>query len=99
MVSECCGDLFIIRNSPPIEFVWTTGKGEWARLFSHKTRFQEQRIRLEDAFTIKIDSAYCSEAFKYVRQFEKQYWKVDLELDDELNDENELYGTKFDDIL
>ena len=73
--------------------------GECARLFSHQTSFQDQRIRLEDALTNKIDSAYCSEAFNHVRQFEAKYWKVDLELDDELDDENEFDGTTFDYIL
>ncbi len=56
-------------------------------------------MHLEDAFTNKIHSAYCSEAFKRVRQFEEKYWKVDLELDDELDDENEVYGTNSDYIL
>jgi transposase len=83
----------------PIELVWNTVKGECARLFSNQTSFQDQRIRLEDALTNKIDSAYCSEAFNHVRLFEEKYWKVDLELDDELDDENEFYGTKFDYIL
>ncbi len=83
----------------PIELVWNTTKGECARLFSNKTSFQDQRMHLEDAFTNKIDSAYCSEAFKRVRQFEEKYWKVDLELDDELDDENEVYGTNSDYIL
>jgi len=63
------------------------------------TSFQEQRIRLEDAFTNKIDSAYCSDAFKHVRQIEEKYWEVDLELDDEFDDETELYGTDSNYIL
>ena len=56
-------------------------------------------MRLEDAFTTKIDPAYCTEAFKRVREFEEKYWNLDLELDEELDDENEVYGTKIDYIL
>jgi hypothetical protein len=30
-------------------------------------------MRLEDAFTNKIDPAYCAEAFKRVREFEEKW--------------------------
>ena len=83
----------------PIELVWNTAKGECARLFSNKTSFKDQRIRLEETFRNKIDSEYCSEAFKHVRQFEEKYWEADLVIDDELDDVTELYGIDFDYIL
>ncbi len=83
----------------PIELVWNTAKGECARLFSNKTSFKDQRIRLEETFRNKIDSEYCSEAFKHVRQFEEKYWEADLVIDDELDDVTELYGINFDYIL
>jgi hypothetical protein len=75
--------------------VWNTAKGECARLFSNKTSFQDQRMHLEEAFSNKIDSKYCSEAFRHVRQFEEKYWEADLALDDELDDGTELYGINF----
>ena len=74
-------------------------KGQCARQFSNKASFQDQRLRLEDAFNNEIDSEYCSEAFKHVRQFKEKYWEIDLEFDDELDDENEVYGTNSDYIL
>ena len=83
----------------PIELVWNMAKGECARLFSNKTSFKDQRIRLEEIFRNKIDSEYCSEAFKHVRQFEEKYWEADLVIDDELDDVTELYGIDFDYIL
>ena len=92
--------LFLPVHHPelnPIELVWNTAKGECARLFSNKTSFQDQRIRLQDAFKGKIDSEYCSEAFKHVRQFEERYWEIDLELDDELdNNGNACSGLDID---
>lgn len=94
--------LFLPVHHPelnPIELVWNTAKGECARLFSHKTRFQDQRMRLAEAFRNKIDSEYCSEAFRHVRQFEEKYWEADLALDDELDEGTELYGIDFDYIL
>ena len=56
-------------------------------------------MRLEEAFSNKIDAKYCSEAFRHVRQFEEKYWEADLALDDELDDGTELYGRDFDYIL
>ncbi|MDL1967164.1 MAG: hypothetical protein LWW97_01115 [Deltaproteobacteria bacterium] len=67
--------------------------------FSNKTSFKDQRIRLEETFRNKIDSEYCSEAFKHVRQFEEKYWEADLVIDDELDDVTELYGINFDYIF
>ena len=46
--------LFLPVHHPelnPIELVWNTAKGECARLFSNKTSFQDQRMRLEEAFS------------------------------------------------
>ncbi len=94
--------LFLPVHHPelnPIELVWNTAKGECARLFSNKTSFQDQRIRLEEAFRNKIDSEYSSGAFKHVRQFEEKYWEADLVLDDELDDGIELCGINSDYIL
>jgi DDE superfamily endonuclease len=94
--------LFLPVHHPelnPIELVWNMGKGECARLFSHQTSFQDQRLRLEEAFSHKIDSEYCSEAFGHVRQFEDKYWETDLVLDDELDEGMEFDGTDSDYIL
>ena len=94
--------LFLPVHHPelnPIALVWNTAKGECARLFSKKTSFQDQRMHLEEAFSNKIDSKYCSETFRHVRQFEEKYWEADLALDDELDDGTELYGINFDYIL
>lgn len=88
--------LFLPVHHPelnPIELVWNTVKGECARQFLNQTSFQDQRIRLEEAFSNKIDSKYCSEAFSHVRQFEDKYWETDLALDDELDE-----GMEFDEI-
>lgn len=74
-------------------------KGECARLFSNQTSFQEQRIRLEEALSNKIDSKYCSEAFRHVRQFEEKYWETDLVLDDELDEGIGVDETDLDYIL
>ena len=81
--------LFLPVHHPelnPIELVWNTVKGECARLFSNQTSFQEQRLRLEEAFRNKIDAQYCAEAFRHVRQFEEKYWETDLVLDEELDE-------------
>ena len=83
----------------PIALGWNTATGECARLFSHKTSFQDQRMHVEEAFSNKIDSKYCSEAFRHVRQCEEKYWEADLALDDELDDGTEFYGINFDYIL
>ena len=94
--------LFLPVHHPelnPIEFVWNTAKGECARLFSNQTSFQDQRMRLEEAFRNKIDSKYCAEAFRHVKQFEEKYWETDLALDEELDEEMELDGIDFDYIL
>lgn len=94
--------LFLPVHHPelnPIELVWNTVKGECARLFSNQTSFQAQRIRLEEAFSNKIDSKYCSEAFRHVRQFEEKYWETDLVLDDELDEGIGVDETDFDYIL
>jgi len=94
--------LFLPVHHPalnPLEVVWNTAKGEGARLFSNKTRFQDQRLRLEEAFRNKIDSKYCAEAFRHVRQCEEKYWEADLALDDEFEDGTALYGLDFDYIL
>jgi hypothetical protein len=56
-------------------------------------------MRLEEAFSNKIDSEYCSEAFRHVRQFEEKYWETDLALDDELDEETGLYGVDVDYVL
>ena len=94
--------LFLPVHHPelnPIELVWNMVKGECARLFSNQTSFQDQRLRLEEAFSNKIDSEYCSEAFRHVRQFEDKYWETDLVLDDELDEGMEFDGTDSDYIL
>jgi len=94
--------LFLPVHHPelnPIELVWNTVKGECARLFSNQTNFQDQRIRLEEAFSNKIDSEYCSEAFRHVRQFEEKYWETDLVLDDELDEGMGVDETDLDYIL
>jgi len=94
--------LFLPVHHPelnPIELVWNTVKGECARLFSNQTNFQDQRIRLEEAFSNKIDSEYCSEAFRHARQFEEKYWETDLVLDDELDEGMGVDETDLDYIL
>jgi len=74
-------------------------KGECARQFSNQTSFQDQRIRLEEALSNKIDATYCSEAFRHVKQFEDKYWETDLALDDEFDEGTELDGIDVDYIL
>ena len=94
--------LFLPVHHPelnPIELVWNTVKGECARQFSHQTSCQDQRIRLEEAFSNTIDAKYCSEAFRQVKQFEDKYWETDLVLDDEFDEGTELDGLDFDYIL
>lgn len=94
--------LFLPVHHPelnPIEFVWNTVKGACARQFSNQTSFQDQRIRLEEAFSNKIDAKYCSEAFRHVKQLEDKYWETDLALDDEFDEGTELDGIDFDYIL
>jgi hypothetical protein len=94
--------LFLPVHHPelnPIELVWNMVKGECSRLFSNQTSFQDQRLRLEEAFSNKIDSEYCFEAFRHVRQFEDKYWETDLVLDDELDEGMEFDGTDSDYIL
>lgn len=94
--------LFLPVHHPelnPIELVWNTVKGECARQFSNQTSFQDQRIRLEEAVSNKIDAKYCSEAFRHVKQFEDKYWETDLALDDEFDEGTELDGIDFDYIL
>jgi len=94
--------LFLPVHHPelnPIELVWNTVKGECARQFSNQTSFQDQRIRLEEALSNKIDATYCSEAFRHVKQFEDKYWETDLALDDEFDEGTELDGIDVDYIL
>jgi transposase len=94
--------LFLPVHHPelnPIELVWNTVKGECARLFSNQTSFQDQRTRLEEAFSNNIDSKYCAEAFRHVRQFEEKYWETDLVLDDELDEGMGVDEADFDYIL
>jgi hypothetical protein len=94
--------LFLPVHHPelnPIELVWNTVKGACARQFSHQTSFQDQRIRLEEALSNKIDATYCSEAFRHVKQFEDKYWETDLALDDEFDEGTELDGIDVDYIL
>jgi transposase len=94
--------LFLPVHHPelnPSELVWNTGKEYCARLFSHETSFQDQRMHLEEAFRKEITSEYCIKTFRHVRQIEEKYWEADLILDDELDDENECANAEFDYIL
>lgn len=94
--------LFLPVHHPelnPIELVWNTAKEFCARLFSNETGFKDQRRYLEDAFKKEINSEYCTETFRHVRQIEEKYWKADLILDDELDDVTDCVGPEFDYIL
>ena len=86
-------------ESNPIELVWNTAKGSCARLFSNETTFQDQRNRLEAAFENEITKEYCLKAFEHVRKVEDEYWKTDLILDDDSEQESDQIGVESDYIL
>ena len=74
-------------------------KGSCAGLFSDETAFQVQRKQLEAAFEDEIEKEYCLKTFEHVRKVEDKYWKTDLILDDDLEQESEQIEGEFDYIL
>ena len=83
--------LFLPVHHPelnPIETIWAIVKNECGRLLRSGIEFKEVRLHLEKAFT-KISAYTCHKLFEIVRQKEDEYWKLDMEFDNNLGNGKE----------
>lgn len=67
----------------PIELVWAIAKNECARQLRAGLQFREVRQHLEAALA-NISATTCATLYETVRQTEAAYWKLDVELDDDI---------------
>lgn len=70
----------------PIELVWAIVKNDCARQLRAGLKFKEVRQHLEGALA-NISAATCSKLYERVRQTERTYWQLDVDLDDDIFEE------------
>jgi hypothetical protein len=87
LVAEQGHQVLILPVHPPelnpIELVWAIVQNDCARQLRAGLQFREVRQHLEAALA-NISAATCCKLYETVRQIEATYWKLDVELDDDV---------------